>query len=196
MSRRWLMGASAVIAAVALSACASSSPAGRAGGSPSVARCERLPTSTGPLAALARLNLSAPATASAGQALAVSVTVTAESTMRRVVTTPASSGLLVLQGDRVVGRTLGARSAPPVPLQLAAGESLRAQAVPVSVRLTACGRAGSATALAPGSYTLVAVLGYQLDPLNAVPEGGTGVSPPTGARSFALVSGPSPLTID
>jgi hypothetical protein len=48
--------------------------------------------------------------------------------------------------------------------------------------------------LAVGRYAVVAVLGYELDPLNAAPDDGT-APPQPGGRSFALVSAPAPITV-
>jgi len=154
--------------------------------------CGPVPTSSGPLAHLARLTFEGPATASAGESLQVSATVTSSETVPRVIATPATSGLLVVQGDRVVGGVLGSAS-PEVPLQLLPGAVSPAQTIPASVRLEACAADG-ATALEPGSYSLVAVLGYRVDSLNAAPNDGSPISPTRGPN-FVLVSAASPVTV-
>lgn len=172
-------------------------PSIRPGGGPPT--CGPLPTSTGPLATLARLELDAPATAAAGREVPVSVTVRSTSDTPRVVTTPATSALLVVRGDQVVGRTVGTAAAAQVPLQLPARAARPAQAIPQTVRLARCSGGAGTTELAPGQYAIVAVLGYQLDSLNTVPEGAVAPprssTPPTGARAFRLVSAPAPITV-
>jgi uncharacterized protein (DUF58 family) len=179
----------ALIAATTLVACgASHEPV--AG---SVAACGSVPASSGPLASVARLAIKAPATASAGEVVRISATVTSRSAPSRVITTPGTSALLVVRDGKVVGKALG-RSGPAVPLPLTPGSALPAQAVPTSIRLAGCGSGGGSASLAAGRYTLVAVLGYQLDPLNTAPEGGT-AAPPTGARDFRLVSAPASITV-
>jgi hypothetical protein len=155
--------------------------------------CGTVPTSSGPLAHLAHLAIKAPATASTGQSIPVSATVTSRSAVPRVITTPATSSLLVVQGARVAGRAQGG-SAPDVPLQITAGVARPAQAIPEAVRLAACGPDPKTDALAPGRYAVVAVLNYQLDSLNAAPAGGA-LPPTRGSRSFALVSAPAPITV-
>ena len=171
-------------------------PSIRPGGGPPT--CGPLPASSGPLAVLARLELDAPAAAQAGQEVRVSVTVRSTSDTPRVITTPATSALLVVRGDQVVGRAVGTAAAAQVPLQLPARASRPAQAIPESVRLVACADSGT-TELAAGQYAIVAVLGYQLDSLNTVPEGAVAPprssGPPTGARAFRLVSPPAPITV-
>jgi hypothetical protein len=203
MLGRWLAGGSCAIAALTVVACASSTPAdapSRAARSPepkphgSLAACGDLPRSSGLLATHAHLTIDAPATAAAGQAVAAATSVTSGSTLPRVITTPVNSGLLVLRDGRVVARTVGPTSAPLIPLDLVAGKVWPAQAIPKSIRLVMCGADRGTVPLAPGSYTLVAVLGYQLDSFNAAPAGGT-APPPAGGRSFALVSAAVPLTV-
>jgi hypothetical protein len=109
-----------------------------------------------------------------------------------MITMPAMSAVLIVRGDRVVGQTVGAPAAARVPLTLAARAEQPAQAVPDSVVLAGCGARGG-NALPPGRYTLVAVLGYQLDSLNAAAD--ASVPPAAGGRSFALVSAPVPITV-
>jgi hypothetical protein len=205
MLGRWLAGGSALLAAATLLACASSP--GTSADEPSRAApsreptlhgtagaCGSVPTSSGPLAHVAHLAITAPATVSAGRSVAVSAAISSKSVVPRVITTPATSALLVVRDDRIVGRALGSASAPNVPLQLRAGKALPAQAIPGSIRLTGC-RSGSRAAVLPaGRYALVAVLGYELDSLNAAPAGGT-APPPTGGRNFALVSAPAPIIV-
>jgi hypothetical protein len=164
-------------------------PSSKVAPSETLATCTQVPASSGPLVHAASLAVTAPAAAAPGQTVTVSATVTSTATVPRVVTTPATSAVLLVQGKRVVGRALGAPAAAPVPLVLAAGADRPAQAVPRSVRLVGCGSA----ALPAGRYTLVAVLGYQLDPVNAAPDAAAAPSP--GGRRFALVSAPAPITI-
>jgi hypothetical protein len=192
MLGRRLAGGFALIAVATLVACGSPHGTGRGPERPTAAACGSVPTSSGPLAELAQLSIKAPATASVGQVVPVSATVTSRSAVPRMITTPATSALLVVQGGRVVGRALGG-SAPDVPLQLTAGAAQPAQAIPTSIRLDGCGPDTGTTGLANGRFAIVAVLGYQLDSLNSAPEGGT-APPPTGS-SFALVSPPASITV-
>jgi hypothetical protein len=154
--------------------------------------CGSVPTSSGPLADLARLELTAPATASVGEVVSVSAVITANSTTPRVITTPSTSAVLVVRDHRVVSRTQA--SAPQVPLQLSTGTARPAQVIPRSVRTIGCGGDAGTAGLTPGRYALVAVLGYQLDSVNAAPADGT-VPPPTGERAFTLVSAPVSIVI-
>ena len=151
-----------------------------------------VPTASGPLSRLAHLAIKTPATVPPGPSASVSATVTSRSDAPRVITTPSTSAVLVVRSGRVVAQARGAASAPPVPLQLSAGATLPAQAIPASVRLVGCGT--EPTALAAGRYTVIAVLGYESDTLNAAPAGGTAAAP-AGERSFVLVSNPEPITV-
>jgi hypothetical protein len=149
-----------------------------------------VPSSTGPLARLAELAISAPQIAAAGELVLVGVTIRVRSTGPRMITTPGSSALLVVSGDRVVAGRGGPARAGAIPLNLRAGVVAPAQAVPVAVRLTADNESAP---LAPGQYSLVAVLGYQTDSLNTGTDGG--FAPPTVARGFVLVSAPARLEV-
>jgi hypothetical protein len=198
MFGRRLANVCTVIAAAGLIACASQS-GGEGGKSPAPVTtnsestgCGSLPVSSGPLAQSARLTLKAPGTASPGQVVRVDATVTSPAGLPRVVTTPATSALLVVSGGSVVGRALGG-SGPDVPLELTAGSTGPAQAVPTSVRLAGCDSAAGTTPLPAGEYRLVGVLGYQLDALNEAPADSS--APPTGNRSFVLISAPAPITV-
>lgn len=157
--------------------------------------CGPVPTSSGPLAHLARLSLEGPSSASAGASAQITTTVSSMDAAPRVIATPATSGLLVVRGNRVVGGVLGG-SAPEVPLQLSPGTASPAQTVPSSVRLVACngGGAGAEAALEAGRYSLVAVLGYRVDSLNSAPNDGPSLSS-TGGRGFVLVSAPAAINI-
>lgn len=202
MRERWLAGGSFVVAAMTAASCAGSASTddvpSRVAPSPepttgTAAQCGSMPTSTGPLATVAHLAINAPNSAPAGQAVPVSVTVTSRSAVPRVITVPGSSAVLVLQDNRVVGRAVGTARALRVPLSLTGGATQPAQAVPKSISLISC-ESTARDALVAGDYALVAVLGYQLDSLNAAPIGEL-ASPPTGQRSFALVSAAVSITI-
>ena len=173
MLGRRLVGGPVVIAAVTLVGCASSAeapgddvpsrrppPIGTTTPG-SVAGCGVLPSSTGPLAGVAHLAITAPASAPAGRSVSVTVTVRSTAVMQRVITTPGTSSLLVVRGDRVVARSLGRASAPQAPLQLSSGAVWPAQVIPKSVPLAGC--ASGSARLPTGRYALVAVLGYELD---------------------------------
>ena len=149
-----------------------------------------LPPSTGPLAGLAELTVNAPGTAPAGEWLRVRVTVQIRSNGPRMITTPRTSALLVVSGAGAVARQGGLADSGAIPLILRAGTVAPAQAVPEAVRLSA---ADGGPPLPPGSYALVAVLGYQTDSLNTRADGG--LAPPLRARGFALVSAPVPLEV-
>jgi hypothetical protein len=151
------------------------------------ADCPSVPASTGPLTHLARLTISAPSTAHRGDNVPVTVRVEIWTDGPRVITTPATSAVLVVHGDRVVCRSAAPPSATNIPLIVRAGSHRPGQALPTAVRLTT----GNSGDLPPGTYTLVGVLGYRLDPLNAAVDGG-----PLPQRSFALVSEPAPITVD
>ena len=149
-----------------------------------------VPSSTGPLAQLAELAISAPGAASTGEWVRVRVTVQLRSGGPRMITTPETSSLLVVSGARVVARRDGAARSGAIPLTLRGGAVAPAQAVPDEVRLTS---ADDGAPLPPGSYSLVAVLGYQRDSFNARADGD--LVAPTGARGFVLVSAPVPLEV-
>jgi hypothetical protein len=148
-------------------------------------------TTTGPLATIADLLVQAPANAPAGASVRASVTVRVRSAGPRMITTPATSALLVLSGDRVMARADGATDAPAIPLIMRPGRVAPAQAVPDSVRLIA---ADTGTPLPPGEYALVAVLGYHNDPLNSAADVDR-PRLPTAARPFVLVSEPLPMDV-
>lgn len=194
---------SAVVAAAtaAIAACASDQRAVRNGdASPgpghdasaadSVPTCGKVPTSTGPLADVARVSVGALGPARAGEEVSVRVTLEARSDTQRVILTSASSALLLVNGDDVVARTEGDRTAGQIPLRLVAGRTWPAQAVPASIRLESC-RGGRP--LPAGQYAVVAVLGYEPDSLNTAADGAA--ARPTGSRSLQLVSAPQPITI-
>jgi len=126
--------------------------------------------------------LTAPATARSGASISVQSRLLVRSDGPRVVTQPATSALVVLQGTTVVARTTGVEG-PAVPLQLRAGEQRPAQTVPDVLTLVGC----DLVPLPAGSYAIQAVVGYGDDPLNAGPGGGPG--------RFTLVSPPQALTI-
>jgi len=221
LTRRLANGLLLLVAGTTLAACASSSPTGRdstvdtpAAGQtkassgvsndapvrvtpsakPAVlpaGECGRVPTSAGPLAHLARLTVAAPSAAAAGATVALTVTISATTDAPRMITTPASSAVLVVQNGRVVGRARGV-TAPEVPLQLTSGVATPAQAIPKNVRLDSC--ASGAGALAAGSYSLVAVLGYRADPMNSAPNDGD-VPQQAGGQPFVLVSAPARITV-
>jgi hypothetical protein len=109
-------------------------------------------------------------------------TVLAGSDAGRILLLPAASGLAVLRGTEVVGWA-ASRGTSPVPLPLTSGTSRPAQVVPEALTLVACDGSG----LAPGAYTVRAVVGYGGDPLNVGAAGVLGV--------FHLVSAPVPLTV-
>lgn len=147
-----------------------------------------MPASSGPLATLARLTLSTPAEGAAGASVVVSATLSTRSSTPRVVTTSATSALLIVRDGKILGVTHGEPGAD-VPVQLSAGTATPAQALPRSLRLTGC-----SSALASGRYELVAVLGYRLDSLNGAADGASG-PPAAPGGTFVLVSGPATLTV-
>jgi hypothetical protein len=110
-----------------------------------------------------------------------------------VITTPSTSAVLVVRDGQVVGGSHGG-SGSEVPLQLSAGQVRPAQAIPRSVRLVGCTSRAGSTSLLPGDYTLVAVLGYRTDSLNAAPADGTAPEQARG-RSFVLISAPAAITV-
>lgn len=152
--------------------------------------CGTAPRSSGPLVPVARLTLTA--SRSSGSLTVTSAYVTTTSA-ERVVADPATSALLVVQGGRVVAAVRGG-SGSGVPLLLAPGTKTPAQGLPRSVHLTNC---ATAAPLPPGRYSLVGVLGYGVDPLNSVPDGGMEVVAPTqaGTAGYVLVSAPVAVTV-
>jgi hypothetical protein len=151
--------------------------------------CGPIPASSGPASAVAALRVSAPVSAATGTDVPVQVSVVVRAEGGRILTDASRSELLVTKDGAVVGRTASTGSALLVPVQLSAGAVRPAQVVPASVHLRGCssGDSGPGSALPPGQYGIVAVLGYGQDPLNAAPEGSAG--------AFALVSDPSPVTV-
>lgn len=125
--------------------------------------------------------LTAPATARSGASISVQSRLLVRSDGPRVVTQPATSALVVLQGTTVVA-TAGVEGTA-VPLQLRAGEQRPAQTVPDVLTLVGC----DLVPLPAGSYAIQSVVGYGDDPLNAGAGGGPG--------RFTLVSPPQALTI-
>jgi hypothetical protein len=117
-----------------------------------------------------------------GGILPVSATLVVRKDGQRIVLDAGRSGLYLLRGETVVA-VARAAGVPAVPLPLTQGKRWPAQTLPTAIRLRDCAGA----ALAPGTYRLVAVVGYGNDPLNA---GGTGA-----AGSFALVGAPTNVTV-
>jgi hypothetical protein len=152
--------------------------------------CAVVPSSSGPLTPLAELVVESSGAAPSATVLRARVTVRVGTTGPRMITTPATSALLVVSGDRIVARRNGAAGSRSIPLILRAGAVVPAQAVPGDVLLAA---ADGADPLTPGRYVLVAVLGYQADSFNSRTE--AAVRPPTGARNFVLVSDPEPIEV-
>src|SRR4051812_40685585 len=154
------------------------------------AHCGSIPTSSGPAGDLATLQVSAPESGLSGGVIAVLVSVVVQADGPRVVTDPTRSLLLLTLGDQVVGRAADPAAGLPVPLPLRAGTVRPAQAVPGSMVLAGCptGPAGERAPLPPGSYGVVAVLGYGQDQLNGTPAGGPG-------GQFQLVSQPVWITV-
>jgi hypothetical protein len=190
-------------AAAALAGCASSgmdrgpgklTDGGAATGvTPELPGCGQVPTSSGPAVATTTLVLTAPATAKAGEGVAVTVTIDAHANAGRIIATPATSRLLVARDGVIVGASPAAGDGS-VPLPLRAGTSRPVRLFPAELRLVGCPTDGGAgRALPPGSYELIAVLGYRLDPLNATADA-TALTPSQG-HGFALVSSPVPITI-
>lgn len=168
-------------------------PTRRPASPPVAATCDTVPPSSGPLTHAATLAVSAPASASLGKPASVTTTMTARVAMQRVITAPAWSALLLVRDGRVVARTLGAKSPADIPVQLRAGATTPAQAVPRSIMPVPC-RSGASGRLAAGRYDVVAVLGYRLDPLNAAPDA-TDLPPYARGQKFALVSAPAPIEL-
>ncbi len=117
-----------------------------------------------------------------GGTLPVSTTLVVRRDGQRIVLGATGTGLYLFRGETVVA-VARAAGVTAVPLPLTQGKRWPAQTVPTAIRLRDCAGA----ALAPGTYRLVAVVGYGGDPLNA---GGAGA-----AGSFALVSAPSDVTV-
>ena len=141
--------------------------------------CGARPTARGPADNLLVVAISAPATAPSGGTVTVSSRLVVLSGGPRVVLTTQGSSVEVLRGSTVVARTPAA-AGPDVPLPLTAGASFPGQALPTQVSLTGC----DGTPLAPGAYSLRAVVAYGGDPLGTAP-GDAG-----GAGRFVLVSDP------
>ncbi|HEY2043933.1 MAG TPA: hypothetical protein VGH11_14740 [Jatrophihabitans sp.] len=163
--------------------------------------CGQLPVSSGPASSIAQVHLTGPATAAPGATISVQATLKVTTGGPRIVTGPSLSSLLITQGNRVVGKSGGARPDYLMPLPLPSGSVKPLQVVPTSITLTACASAAAgsgAAALPAGSYALVAVLGYHVDALNNAADGGpgpaTGSNPATGG-TFYLVSDPLPITV-
>lgn len=154
-----------------------------------VALCGPVPTSSGPLAKLARLTLGAPARAAIGTTVTAAVTVTMNPASPRVVTIAAASALLVVRDGEILAGTRGGSQTGTL-LQPGASAPQLATAVPTSTRLDTC--AGGTTKLAAGQYSLVAVLGYRVDSLNSAADDAPAEP---GRQTFVLVSPPSPLTV-
>ncbi|MBV9870425.1 MAG: hypothetical protein JO214_07365 [Frankiaceae bacterium] len=202
--RRLAGGGTLLVAATTLVACAGGSGSARRdqapisingeSSSPAHSDCGAVPTSTGPLARAAHLTITVPAAASGGEVLPVTATVLSTSPLPRMITTPATSAVLLARDGVVVGRAVG-RPRPSIPLQLAGAGSKPAQAVPTSIRLVTCGPPNATTPLPAGQYDVVGVLGYQLDSLNQAPADSSG-APPTGGRSFVLVSAAASTTLN
>ena len=126
----------------------------------------------------------------------VSTTLRVRADGPRIVTDSATSGVLILRAGRVVGRSYGPRSGAAVPLRLQTGRDRLLQAVPRSLVLAGCASTASGSgkdpaALAPGPYSLIAVLGYRSDSLNAAAD----LPAPHRAATFCLVSEPVPITL-
>lgn len=156
----------------------------------------RAPRSSGPLADLARLEVSAPAAARPGSEITVRATLAFSRPAARMISVPSRSALLVLDGERIVAAATHAGPARGIPLTAAVGRELPAQAVPPVIALvTRSGHGGAAgTPLAAGSYSLVAVLAYRRDSLNSAVDGPARRPPtPTG---FELVSDPVPIRVE
>jgi hypothetical protein len=109
----------------------------------------------------------------------------------RVITTSASSALLVVRDGQVVGGTKGS-SMTAIPLQPNAGAAQPASAVPTSIRLDECAGTGGTAKLAKGRYSLVAVLGYRVDSLNSAAADAPAQA---AGQTFVIVSAPAPLTV-
>jgi hypothetical protein len=169
-----------------------SSASDRPGATPAANPCARLPVSSGPLSKLARVVVNAPRSGPAGQVVSVSSVIKISADGARVITSSASSDLLIVRDDRVVGRSGPLPERTDIPLPLKAGAARPGQAVPTSVRLSGCPTVagGAAAPLPAGEYGLVAVLGYRLDPLNAAADGAR-----AGGSTFVLVSEPVTITV-
>jgi hypothetical protein len=160
-----------------------------------LASCGTVPTSTGPAAAAATISLHSPSTAPRGSTITVTTTLQTLANQYRIITDPRTSVVLVLAGNRVVGRTgHTGRSLLTVPVPLRPAELRPLQVVPGIVRLVGCPTAGGdiGADLPAGQYAVVAVLGYTMDSLNSAESG---IDRTSGARPFTLVSAPVPLTI-
>ena len=150
--------------------------------------CGAIPASSGPAAALAVLRITGPSSVHSGDTVPVRGSIHIEAAGARVITRPSTSRLLVVRDGVVVGETGNAQPDLDVPLVLAAGAVRPAQALPATVVMAACAvGTGAASGLPPGRYSIVAVLGYGQDRLNA----GAGDA----GGSFALVSAPWPIAV-
>ena len=156
-------------------------------------RCGGVPSSSGPLAHLARLTITLPPSAGPGDSVPVLASLSASAGLPRVITTPATSALLVVQDEQVVGITRDA-TLPEVPLMLAGTATQPAQALPRAIRLDGCPSGGTTSALPAGRYSVVAALGYRLDNLYSGTDGG-GAAPQSGGLGFVLISPPVTITL-
>lgn len=159
-----------------------------------LATCTTVPVSSGPLARLVRLELTAPTADRCGATVAVSASLSATVATQRVVTVPGQSAVLIVGGGVVVGAALG-RAGPAVPLALRADEVRPAQSIPTAVPLVArrTDDGDTVNALPAGRYQLVAVLGYCADGLNTGTDNDSGWST---ARVFRLVGAPVQLVVN
>jgi hypothetical protein len=159
---------------------APSTPPGAGAGCPSAVG--RPPTaSTGPAKDLVTVGVAA-GTPGPGDRLTATATLVVRADGPRIVLRAGRATWYVLRGDTVVATARGAAGAD-VPLPLTSGRRWPAQTLPDVIRLVGC----SGGALAPGSYHLVAVVGYGSDPLNGNPAGQAG--------SFDLVSAPVAVAV-
>jgi hypothetical protein len=137
--------------------------------------------STGPAKDLVTVTVAA-GTPGPGGALTATATLVVRADGPRIILGAGRAAWYVLHGNTVVATARGAAGAD-VPLPLTSGRRWPAQTLPGGIRLVGC----SGGPLAPGSYHLVAVVGYGSDPLNGNPGGQAG--------SFDLVSAPVTVTV-
>ncbi len=138
--------------------------------------------SSGPAAGLVTVAATAVQAIGTDRVLAVTSQLLVGTDGPRIVLNPTRSSLQ-LRRDGVVVATAAGVPGADVPLQLRAGAVRDAQVVPTQLPLRDC----AGQPVEAGSYTLVVVVGYGGDPLNAGAAGAGG--------SFALVSTPVPVTV-
>lgn len=118
--------------------------------------CPPTALSTGPITSQVVVVTTSAASAATGSVLAVKTEIVVLSDGPPVVARPQWSALEVLGRGAVVARAVGSAGAD-VPTPITRGTTVPATTVPTAVTLTGC----DGRALAPGTYRLRALVGYQ-----------------------------------